>query len=227
MTAAGSGPGVGVRVRWGARLGSVVLPAVAAGWLLAGTTACSWSSDPGAAPSGTGVQAHVVGGAASRPVLPPTEAAAGALVPGFPSTLLPLLPGATVTASAVQRHSGVMDVSLSATTRAPAPTVLAFYSGVLGRAGFSQTRGTMLPPGAIGLAFGRGAGQELLVVAVVDRGAVRSFSVGGTLSGSTTSAGTAGTPAVSTSTPPGTAAGTAPGRPPSGTPTGSGAAEHH
>jgi hypothetical protein len=41
----------------------------------------------------------------------------------------------------------------------------------------------MLPPGATGLAFSRDGGRELLVVAVVDRRTLRSFSVGGTVVG--------------------------------------------
>jgi hypothetical protein len=83
----------------------------------------------------------------------------------------------------VPRHDAVLDVSLSATTTQAAPQVLDFYSATLRKAGFSQTKGSMLPPGAVGLAFSRGGGQELLVVAVADHGALRSFSVGGTVAG--------------------------------------------
>ena len=61
--------------------------------------------------------------------------------------------------------------------------MLDFYAKTLRRAGFSQTKGSVLPPGAVGLAFSRDGGQELLVVAVVDRGGLRSFSVGGTVAG--------------------------------------------
>jgi hypothetical protein len=124
-----------------------------------------------------------VDGTATRSAPPPTEAATGRLVRDFPSQLLPLPPRATVTASAVQRHEGLMDVSVSATTPAPTKEVLGFYSAALARAGFSQTKGSMLPLGTLGLAFSRNGGQELVVVAVADRGTDRSFSLGGTVAG--------------------------------------------
>lgn len=139
-------------------------------------------SSGSAAASGV-AQAQLVGGAATRSALPPTEAATGSLVRGFPSQLLPLPPGVTVTASAVQRHEELMDVSVSATTPAPAKEVLSFYSATLTKAGFSQTKGSVLPVGAAGLAFSRDGGKELVVVAVADRGSDRSFSVGGTVTG--------------------------------------------
>jgi hypothetical protein len=89
--------------------------------------------------------------------------------------------GATVTTSGVHQHEDLMDVSLSATTTTTTTKVLDFYAKALGRAGFSRTRASMLPPGTAGLAFSRDGGQELLVVAVVDRRTARSFSVGGTV----------------------------------------------
>ena len=111
-----------------------------------------------------------------------THASAGAaIVADFPSRLIPAPPGASVTASAVQRHGGTQEISLSATTRAPVAAVLDFYRMTLAQAGFSVTRDSMLPLGATGLAFSRDGGQDLLVVAVVDQGATRSFSIGGTV----------------------------------------------
>ena len=147
--------------------------------LLTGIAGCA-SSSPSPAPS-VAAQGQLVGDAVARSTLPPVAATAGALVPGFPSSLLPLPPGAAVTASGVQRREDLLEISMSATTTAGVKQVLDFYAKALGRAGFSRTGGNMLPPGAVGLAFTRDGGRELLVVAVVDRGAQRSFSVGGTL----------------------------------------------
>jgi hypothetical protein len=166
-------------------------PLLLAGLVLAGpvlamalaVTGCS----PSASRASSGVaQAQLVAGAATRPATSPAQAATGSLVPGFPARLLPLPAGARVTASAVQQHDAESDVSVSATTPMSAKKVLEFYATALGRAGFSRTDGSMLPAGAVGLAFSRDGGRELIVVAVVDRGAVTSFSVGGTV--------TAGTP---------------------------------
>ena len=173
---------LGLHARRSVSLAAAAVTAVAG---LTGVAACSSSSS--SATSAGAAAAQLVGAGARTPSPPPgaaaTQAATGVIVPAFPSALLPLPPGATVTASAVQRHDAVLDVSLSATTTQAAPQVLDFYSATLRKAGFSQTKGSMLPPGAVGLAFSRGGGQELLVVAVADHGALRSFSVGGTVAG--------------------------------------------
>lgn len=160
-------------------LTGVVLAGLVPGTALVLATAGCSSSMPS---TSSGVaQAQLVAGAATRSAPPATQAATGRLVSGFPSRLLPLLPRATVTASAVQRHEDVAEVSLSATTPTSAKKVLAFYAETLTKAGFTKTDGSMLPPGAVGLAFSRAGGRELIVVAVVDRGALSSFSVGGTV----------------------------------------------
>lgn len=134
--------------------------------------------------AGTAAQAALTGTGATRTTPPPTQVAAGAVVSGFPSRLVPLPPGTTVRTSAVQRHGDLVDVSVSAVTAASAQDLLAFYGKALTAAGFSQTRGSMLPAGATGLAFARDGGRELLVLAVVDRRWSRSFSLGGTVAAS-------------------------------------------
>jgi hypothetical protein len=174
----------GPRTRRSAGPAVACLTAVAVLTVLVGAAGCS--SSPSSSGSARAAAAQLVGGAATTSAPPgaaATEAATGAIVHAFPTTLLPLPPGAKVTASAVQRHDAVLDVSLSGTTPAAAAAVLDFYARTLGKAGFSQTKGSVLPPGAVGLAFSRGDGRELLVVAVADRGGLRSFSVGGTVAG--------------------------------------------
>jgi hypothetical protein len=113
---------------------------------------------------------------------PPRSATAtrGRLVEGFPSATVPLPPGATVEASGVERSATGLDVSVTATSELDVAAVVAFYTDALGRVGFTATAG-VLPTGTSGAAFSRSAGTETLVVAVVDRGDHRSFSVGGTL----------------------------------------------
>jgi hypothetical protein len=110
---------------------------------------------------------------------PPT-AAAGRLVPGFP-TEVPVPAGAHVTASAVEDRGELLAVSVTGTSRQPVAGLLAFFRARLTRAGFTATDDSLLPAGASGAAFGRSGGTEMLIVAVIDRGTERSFSIGGTV----------------------------------------------
>lgn len=135
---------------------------------LTGTSAASASSaDPGSAAADPGATAALT--------------ATAALVTGFPARTVPVPPGARITTSTVQARGDLVEVSLAGTTRQPAAAVVAFYTKALTRQGFTATKGTLLPPGVTGRAFGRQGGRELLVVAVFDTGPVRSFSVGGTV----------------------------------------------
>jgi hypothetical protein len=112
---------------------------------------------------------------------PPT-AVAGRLVTGFP-TVVPVPSGAHVTASAVEPHGDLLAVSVTGTSRQPVAALLAFIRSRLLHAGFTATDDSLLPAGASGAAFGRHGGAEMLIVAIVDRGTERSFSIGGTVSG--------------------------------------------
>jgi hypothetical protein len=104
-------------------------------------------------------------------------------VAGIPS-FVAVPPGATVTGSAVGHKGRLLEVSITASTRARVVDVLAFYRRTLTTAGFSATDDAVLPPGSAGTAYGRSGTGELLVVAVVDHGTSRSFSIGGTVAGS-------------------------------------------
>jgi hypothetical protein len=136
----------------------------------AATAACA-SPDPG----------QVTQALASPSPSGPPSAAAGRLVDGFPD-VIPIPPDATITGSAVQERpeQGLLGVSATGTSRLPVKALLGFFHVRLRRAGFSETDDSLLPPGASGAAFGRASG-ELLLVAVVDRGPDRSWSIGGTV----------------------------------------------
>lgn len=109
------------------------------------------------------------------------SALAGGLVAGFPHAV-PIPPKARITASAVQTQpeKDLLGVSVSGTSRSSAEQLLAFFHDRLRHAGFTATNDELLPEGTTGAAFGRG-GRELLLVAIVDRGTERSWSVGGTV----------------------------------------------
>jgi hypothetical protein len=102
-------------------------------------------------------------------------------VAGFPTRMVPVPPGATVTASAVEPAAGVLKVSLTGTSPASVQQILDFYHSTLLGEGFTATSGNVLPAGASGAAYSRGGDTELLIVAVADDGVRRSFSIGGTV----------------------------------------------
>ncbi|HEY6794483.1 MAG TPA: hypothetical protein VI248_07355 [Kineosporiaceae bacterium] len=101
------------------------------------------------------------------------------LAQGFPD-VVPVPPGARVTDSAMQVRGDVLGVSVAGTSPMPVAGLLAWFRARLRAEGFTATD-PLLPPGASGAAFGRPGGVELLLVAVVDRGTLRSWSVGGTI----------------------------------------------
>ena len=94
------------------------------------------------------------------------------------------MPKAAVTASAVTKRLGTLDVSLSGRTSAPLRAVMRYYRQALTQIGFTTDATFQLPgPKATQatLTLGRSDGSEVLIIAVLDRGTNRSFSVGGTL----------------------------------------------
>jgi hypothetical protein len=141
-----------------------------------------WLAGCGAGPAVTGNQVTVTRAPDTSPGAQQPTAVAGRLVADFPA-VVPLPPGAQVTASAVEPHGDLLAVSVTGTTRQSVAALLAFIRTRLIRAGFAATDDSLLPHGASGAAFGRHGGAEMLILAVVDRGAERSFSIGGTVSG--------------------------------------------
>ena len=121
----------------------------------------------------------VVQAVVQTPSLDPS-ARAGGLVDGFPG-VVPVPVGAHVTASAVQARGDLLAVSVTGTSPLPVPALLAWFRARLTGEGFTATDDSLLPRGASGAAYGRPGGRDLLLVAVVDRGTERSWSVGGTV----------------------------------------------
>jgi hypothetical protein len=145
------------------------------------------SSDPSssAASGGSSQDADPAGGTTPTGGAPDAVTPSGSgtatagLVTDFPADVIPLLPGATVTASAVRTSGERLDVSLSGTSTKSADAILAFYDKTFRKQGFESTDGRTLAPGTGGRIYARG--DEVLVVAVEGAGAKRSFSVGGTV----------------------------------------------
>jgi hypothetical protein len=127
----------------------------------------------------TPVVGRVVEMAVAAPT-PDPSALAGGLVDGFPD-VVPVPAGGHITASAMQARGDLLGVSVTGTSPLTVPALLTWFRGRLGAEGFTATDDSLLPRGATGAAFGRPGGVELLLVAIVDRGGERSWSIGGTV----------------------------------------------
>jgi hypothetical protein len=109
-----------------------------------------------------------------------TGTATAGLVDGFPRDVLPVMPGAKVTASAVRTAGDRLELSLSGRTARSAADVLAFYDKALRAKGFTAAGGgPTIAPGTGGRIYARG--DEVVVLAVTRADGAVSFSVGGTV----------------------------------------------
>jgi hypothetical protein len=157
---------------------AIVLTAVA---LVAG---CSGDSPAPAASPTTTAAASAGSGASPTTGQPttggasPSAAAVGEVVEGFPTDVVPVMPGATVKLSTVATTDGVRQVALAGETTEPADAVLAFYRNGLTAQGFTEANAA-LPQGAVGATFVRGEGSEILTLSVVSVDGKQQFSIGG------------------------------------------------
>ncbi|GAA2128256.1 hypothetical protein [Arthrobacter humicola] len=107
---------------------------------------------------------------------PGTSATVGALVPGFPQTLLPLMPAAKVVSSSFDKTTVPATVALVGSITAPAADVLAFYTKGLEAQGFKavpgETVGTLPSKD-----FLRGD-NETVNISVMETGGVSTFTIG-------------------------------------------------
>lgn len=156
---------------------------MAAGVLLA-LAACSsaapgvTSSSPEAsspAPSPTDAPAT-----ASPTASPGTSASVGQMVEGFPKTLIPLMPGATVISSSSDKASVPATVALVASLKAPAAKVVDFYTGHLEGQGFEPVPGSAV--GAVASKDFVRKGSETVNVAVAEAAGVSTFTIGANIS---------------------------------------------
>ncbi|MGV8965152.1 MAG: hypothetical protein ACOH2F_02630 [Cellulomonas sp.] len=124
---------------------------------------------------------------AATPLLnetPDPNSTVGGLAPGFPSDLLPVPAGAEVLVSSVDPvgDSNAIQVSLNLRTALAAPEVVDLYRQSLVAAGFTEAEQTT-PDAALAAqsTFTRSGGDELLVIGVLDRDAMRTVTIGGRL----------------------------------------------
>ncbi|MGZ4662271.1 MAG: hypothetical protein ACXVYB_13435, partial [Arthrobacter sp.] len=119
--------------------------AIAAAGTLLALAACTPASTGTPAASSTSSSAASPQSSTTAPPSPSAEpgtsATVGALVPGFPQTLLPLMPGAKVVSSSFDKTTVPATVALVGSITAPAADVLAFYTKELEAQGFKAVPG--------------------------------------------------------------------------------------
>ena len=155
---------------------------VAAGTLMA-LAACA-PANPGAAASGSSSSVSAAPSAAqptatasaSPSAEPGTSATVGAMVPGFPEKLLPVMPGAKVVSSSFDKTTAPATVALVGSISAPAAEVLGFYTKELEAQGFKAVPGETV--GAVpSKDFLRGD-TETVNISVLETAGVSTFTIG-------------------------------------------------
>ena len=154
---------------------------VAAGMLMA-LAACT-PANPGAAasespsvPASPSAAQPSTTAPASPSAEPGTSATVGAMVPGFPVTLLPVMPEAKVVSSSFDKTTEPATVALVGSINAPSANVLAFYSKELEAQGFKAVPGETV--GAVpSKDFLRGE-TETVNISVLETAGVSTFTIG-------------------------------------------------
>nr|WP_218846983.1 hypothetical protein [Psychromicrobium silvestre] len=106
-----------------------------------------------------------------------TQSTVGALVADFPKTLLPLLPGASIKLSAVDKSNSPATVSLVGTTKSTSKAIVDFYTKSFKAQGF-----TLLAGGDIGSVvskdFVRKDGKESINLSISSDAGTNTFTLG-------------------------------------------------
>jgi hypothetical protein len=154
---------------------------IAAATLMAGLAACTPAPGP-ASPGSSTTSAVPASGqpsataSASPSAQPGTSATVGALVPGFPQALLPVMPGARVVSSSFDKTTVPATVALVGSIAAPAASVLAYYTTALEAQGFKAVPGETV--GTVpSKDFLRGD-NETVNIAVVETAGISTFTIG-------------------------------------------------
>lgn len=136
-------------------------------------TASSGSSSASAAPSAAQPSTTA---SASPSAEPGTSATVGALVPGFPEKLLPVMPGAKTVSSSFDKTTTPATVALVGSISATSADVLAFYTMELVAQGFQAVPGETV--GAVpSKDFLRGD-NETVNISVIETAGVSTFTIG-------------------------------------------------
>lgn len=151
-------------------------------------TACSSPTTPASSASAT-VSASAAVASPSAPTsavavassaTPSAQSAVKKLVAGFPTTVLPLMPDATIQASSLEHNTDVSMASMTARVTASSADVLAYYTKSLTSQGFEAQPGDAVD-GVPLKTFVRAQGQEIATVSIVQTASTATFTIGATL----------------------------------------------
>lgn len=140
------------------------------------TPAATASASAAAAATHTAAATASPTATASPSASPGTSATVGALVAGFPSKLVPVMPGAKVVASSFDKSTSPATVALVGSISAKPAAVVAYYTKALEGQGF-----TAVPGNAVGSVASKDfvrAGSETVNIAVPATGGVSTFTIG-------------------------------------------------
>jgi hypothetical protein len=157
-----------------AALAAVLLSSCSGASNNAATTAAPPTS---AAASTTPAASATATASATAGATPTAVTAVKELVDGFPTKLIPLMTGADVQASSLQRSTPLSVASLTATVTAKSADVLAYYTKVFTGQGFTAQPGDSVE-GVPLKTFVRAAGQEVVTVSVVQTGSTATVTIG-------------------------------------------------
>ena len=151
---------------------------LAAGTLMA-LAACTPASS-GTASAGSSAAPSAAQPSATAPASPSAEpgtsATVGAMVPGFPEKLLPVMPGAKVVSSSFDKTTAPATAALVGSISGPSAQVLAFYTKELEAQGFKAVPGETV--GAVpSKDFLRGD-NETVNLSVLEAAGVSTFTIG-------------------------------------------------
>lgn len=134
------------------------------------------TASQGPAPISSGPAASASPAPTSPTATPGASATVGALVPGFPQQLIPLMPQAAVESSSFDKNSSPASVALVGTIASPADAVVAFYTSALTAQGFKEVPGNTV--GSIkSKDFLRGD-NETVNISVVENAGKSTFTIG-------------------------------------------------
>lgn len=111
--------------------------------------------------------------------LPKAAAARGAIVQGFPTAVIPLVPGSSVTYSSVSPDRTRLGAGLDATSNLPPEEVLGYYRTALAPLGLVATSAPAVA-GSLAVAFVRGT-STVTVTASAAAGGGSQYSIHGVL----------------------------------------------
>lgn len=109
--------------------------------------------------------------------MPGATATVGALVPGFPEQLIPVMPKTSVRSSSFDKNVSPTTVALVGTVKAPPESVVDYYKTSLEAQGFKVVPGAQAVGNVTSIDFIRGDG-ETVNVSVRQKEGVSTFTIG-------------------------------------------------